>query len=119
MKPLKGKCGTAAEVLFVGTYFVVYAFLLLVADPEWLMWAGPVVLGAFPVEASPVVLPAFDPLETLRLASYSVLSGLLALIVLVRIAGRRRSPGVAESKGTRTEGKQEVAHGAPAHRKAA
>jgi hypothetical protein len=119
MKPLKGKCGTAAEVLFVGIFFVVYAFLLLVADPEWLMWAGPVALGAFPVEAAPVVLSAFDPLEALRLASFSVLPGLLALIVLVCIGGMRRGSGIAESRGTRMEGKQEAAHGAPAHRKAA
>ncbi|MGE5699387.1 MAG: hypothetical protein ACM31N_04900 [Deltaproteobacteria bacterium] len=119
MKPLKGKWGTTAEVLFVGTFFVVYAFLLLVADPEWLMWAGPVALGAYPVEAAPFVLSAFDPLEALRSASFSLLPGLLALIVLVRIGGRGRGSGIAESKETRTEGKQEIAHGAPAHRKAA
>jgi hypothetical protein len=119
MKPLKGKCGTAAEVLFVGTFFVVYAFILLVADPEWLVWAGPVALGAFPVKAAPVVLYAFDPLEALRSASFSVLPGLLALIVLVRIGGRRRNSDIAELKETRMEGKRGVAHAASAHREAA
>jgi hypothetical protein len=98
MKLFTGKGFATAEILFVGAYLAVYAFLLLVSDPEWLMWAGPVTLGAFPVTAPGVSL-AFDPREIFQVASYSVLLGLLALIILARI---------------RVE-----AHGALEHRKAA
>jgi hypothetical protein len=118
MKHPKGKGGTAAEVLFVGAFFVVYAFLLLVSDPEWLLWAGPITLGAFPYGV-PKVAPAFDALEILQSASFLSLPGLLALIFLVRMPGeapgssRSTAPEPAAEKG------EEVTHAAPEHRKAA
>jgi hypothetical protein len=109
------KKAASRENLFAFAFLFVYGFLILVSDPEWLMWAGPVTLGVFPVEA-PHVLPAFDSLETLRSASYSVLPGLLALIVLLRIGAKRRCARNAEAPG---EEKPEAAREAPEHRKAA
>jgi hypothetical protein len=120
MKPLKGYGTTAAEVLFVGTYFVVYAFLLLVVDPEWLIWAGPITLGALPA-AAPKVAPAFDALEILQSASFLILPGLLALIFLVRALREARRSSRSPVPGTAAEmGKRKaVTHSAPEHREAA
>jgi hypothetical protein len=118
MKHLSGKGIATRENLFAVTFLFVYALILLVSDPEWLIWAGPITLGALPVEA-PGVPFEFDPVETFQAASYAVLPGLLALILLVLIRGEalesRRSeasrPAAAEGHG--------AAHAEPEHRKAA
>jgi hypothetical protein len=86
MKHLSEKGIATRENLFAVTFLFVYALILLVSDPEWLLWAGPITLGAFPVEAPGVFFP-FDPVETFQAASFAVLPGLLALIFLVRIRG--------------------------------
>lgn len=89
MKHLPGKGIATRENLFAATFLFVYGLILLVSDPEWLMWAGPITLGALPVEA-PGVSFAFAPVEILQAASYAVLPGLLALIFLVRIRREAR-----------------------------
>ncbi len=86
MKHLSEKGIATRENLFAVTFLFVYALILIASDPEWLMWAGPITLGAFPVGA-PGVSFAFDPVETFQAASYAVLPGLLALILLVRLRG--------------------------------
>jgi hypothetical protein len=120
MKQLHGNGTTVAEVLFVGAYFVVYAFLVLVVDPEWLLWAGPILLGAFPT-AAPKVTPAFDALEMLQSASFLVLPGLLALIFLVRTTreARRSSRSPAPTAAAGMEKRKAATHAAPEHREAA
>jgi hypothetical protein len=89
MKHLSGKGIATRENLFAVTFLFVYALILIVSDPEWLLWAGPITLGAFPVEA-PGVSFAFDPMEIFPVVSYAVLPGLLALILLVRLRGEAR-----------------------------
>ena len=104
MKHLSGKGIATRENLFAVTFLFVYALILLVSDPEWLMWAGPITLGAFPVEA-PGVSFAFDPAEAFHAASYAVLASLLAWIFLVRIRGEAhrsrhlQSPTIAGGPG--------------------
>lgn len=118
MKHLSGKGIATRENLFAVSFLFVYALILIASDPEWLMWAGPITLGALPVEA-PGVSIAFDPVETLEAASYAVLPGLLALILLVRIG--REAPDSRRSEAPRSPAAQ--GHGAagaePEHRKAA
>lgn len=118
MKHLKRKGGTVAEVLFLGVYFVVYAFLLLVSDPEWLLWAGPITLGAFP-SAVPNVAPAFDSIEILQSASFLSLPGLLALIFLVRKPAKAHGSGRSTSPEPAAEKIPAATHGSPEHREAA
>jgi len=118
MKHLSGKGIAAAEYLFVGVYLAVYAFLLLVSDPEWLMWAGPVTLGAFPITAPAASFP-FEPLEVLQAASYLALPGLLALAFLSGLRGKARRSREAELRGLLVEEKHEGAQGVREHRKAA
>ncbi|NJD63191.1 MAG: hypothetical protein FIA93_10805 [Deltaproteobacteria bacterium] len=118
MKHLEGKGYTAVEVLFIGGYFVVLAFLLLVADPEWLVWAGPITLGALPY-AAPKAAPAFDALETLQSASFLSLPGLLALIFLVRLPGEARRSSRSAAPEAAAEKRKVVTHAAPEPRKAA
>lgn len=118
MKHLSGKGIATRENLFAVTFLFVYALILLVSDPEWLMWAGPITLGAFPVGA-PGVTFASEPVGSLQAASYAVLPGLLALIFLMRIRGAVRvsrhpkaiRPPAAEGRG--------AACAAQEHRKAA
>jgi len=98
MKHPSEKGIATGEILFVGVYFAVYAFLLLASDPAWLMWAGPVTLGAFPVTAPAVSLP-FEPLEVLQTASYLALPGLLALAFLSGLRGEARRSRKAELRG--------------------
>ncbi len=77
---------TAREYLFVAVYLFVFALLLLTSKPEWLMWAGPITLGAFPVSA-PASLPPFDPVEAFRAAGSGAFLGLLALAALLFLDG--------------------------------
>jgi hypothetical protein len=118
MKHPAEKGSTAAEVLFVGVYFVVYAFLLLVADPEWLIWAGPITLGAFP-SAVPNVASAFDALEILQSASFLILPGLLALIFLVRKPVKALGSGSITAQEPAADKRKAVTRAAPEHREAA
>lgn len=107
------------ENLFAGAFLFLYALILLVSDPEWLAWAGPILLGAFPAEA-PANSFAAAPLETLQAASYLILPGLLALMVLAGIRDKVRIIRQAPSPEPREEGMRgAAAHGLPGHRKAA
>lgn len=91
------------EKLFLAAFLFVYAFLILSSDPEWLMWAGPVMLGALPVAAAPP-LPALDPMETVQAASYAALLGLLGVVVLLALRDparvRRHSDATARHEAT-------------------
>jgi hypothetical protein len=118
MKPLSGKRFAALESLFVGVFLFVYALILLVSDPEWLMWAGPITLGALPVTA-PMLPPAFDAMETFQVASYSVLPGLLAWILLTRSRVTERSYRHSAIPGQDAAETRGVTHAAQEHRKAA
>ncbi|HSL92463.1 MAG TPA: hypothetical protein VK863_07420 [Candidatus Limnocylindrales bacterium] len=118
MKHLSGKGIVTRENLFAVTFLFVYALILLVADPEWLMWAGPITLGAFPVE-TPRFTFAIDPVETLQGASYAVLPGLLALILLMRIRGAVRISRRSEAMRPPAADGHGAAHAEPEHRKAA
>ncbi len=114
---LTGKFFTS-ENLFVAGYLFIYVAILFWSDPEWLIWAGPITLGALPYMV-PSVFPAFDPLEAFRLASYLVLAGLLALIFLVRVPrGAGMSGGSTATERGAKKGAP-VAHAAPGHGKAA
>lgn len=106
------------ENLFAGTFLFVYALILLVSDPEWLTWAGPIVLGAFPAgnPATPVDAVA---LETLQAATYWMLPGLLALLILTGIGGRTRVVRRAPPPELPLDGMEGAAHGMQDHRKAA
>jgi hypothetical protein len=118
MKHLSGKGIATRENLFAVTFLFVYALILLVSDPEWLMWAGPITLGAFPVEA-PGVSFAFDPVETFHAASYAVLLSLLAWIFLVRVRGEARDSRRSETLRSPAAKGHGAAHTEPEHRKAA
>lgn len=117
MKHLSGRGIATRENLFAATFLFVFALILLVSDAEWLMWAGPITLGALPVEA-PGVSFAFDPVETLQVASYALLPGLLALILLVGIRGKARASRPSEVLRLVAEGHGAV-HAEPEHRRAA
>jgi hypothetical protein len=118
MKHLSGKEIATREHLFAVMFLFVYALILIVSDPEWLLWAGPITLGAFPVEA-PGFSFAFDPVETFPAASYAVLPGLLALILLVRIRGESRDSRRSEALQSSAEKGHGAAHTEPEHRNAA
>lgn len=68
------------EYLFVAAYLFVFATILLSSDPAWLLWAGPIVLGAFPLSVPPS-LP-IDPVEAIRAASAGAFAGLLVVSAL-------------------------------------
>jgi hypothetical protein len=88
----------APENLFVAVYLFFYAVILLSSDPEWLMWAGPIILGAFPAAGAPSL--SFDPLEAFRAAATGVFLGLLALAVLLSAAGNLRTHSATLEKTT-------------------
>jgi hypothetical protein len=69
------------ENLFAAAYLFFFAVILLSSDPEWLMWAGPITLGAFPLGIPQTAL-SFDPLEAFRAAGSAAFLGLSALAVL-------------------------------------
>lgn len=81
-------------------------------------WAGPILLGAFPAEA-PAVSLAAAPLETLQVACYLILPGLLALLVLAGIRDKVRVFRRAPSPGLQAEGMRGTARELPEHPKAA
>jgi hypothetical protein len=94
MRQLLTKRFFTPENLFVAGVLFFYAVILLSSDPEWLMWAGPITLGAFPVTSPPSPLP-FDPAEAFRAAATGVFLGLLALAVLLLASGD--TPAVSAS----------------------
>lgn len=118
MKRPLGKGIVTRENLFAGAFLFLYALILLVSDPEWLVWAGPITLGAFPTEA-PAYAFAAAPLETLQAACYLILPGLLALMILAGIRDKVRIFRRAPSSEPRVERLREAGHGLPEHRKAA
>lgn len=89
MKRIKTNRLLASENLFALAFLFLYAVILLLSDPEWLMWAGPITLGAFPAYTAPP-LP-FDPADTLRGAAAGVMLGLLAFMVLLAANGNPRT----------------------------
>jgi hypothetical protein len=119
MKDLfKGRIVTR-EKIFLAGFFFVYALILLASDPEWLMWAGPIALGAFPVEAAPATPFSAVPLESLQWASYLTLPGLLALLILAKLRGDAHGIRAEEAPRSPAEDRHEPARGMPEHRKAA
>ncbi len=98
MKRLKISSLFSPENLFIVVYLFLYAAILLSADPEWLMWAGPITLGAFPVNAAPP-LP-FGPADTFRAAASGVFLGLSALALLLLANGIPDTRGAALDKTT-------------------
>lgn len=118
MKRLITKKIVTRENLCAGVFLFLYALILLVSDPEWLAWAGPILLGAFPAEA-PTVSFAAAPLETLQAACYLILPALLALMVLVEIREKARIFRRARSPEPSADEMRGAAHGAPEHRKPA
>jgi len=99
MKRLPKKGVATAEILFLIVYFASFAYLLLVSDPAWLIWAGPITLGAFPTVASGVA-PSIEPHQLCQAASYSILPGLLALFILEGIR-EEKSGAAPEAQETR------------------
>jgi hypothetical protein len=77
--------------LFAAVYLFLFAVILLSSDPEWLMWAGPITLGAFPSDIPPPL--SFDPFETVRAAAGGALLGLLAFVILLAANGNPRPHG--------------------------
>lgn len=118
MKHYFGNGILARENLFAIGFLFVYALILLAADPEWLMWAGPITLGAFPVEV-PGGSFASRPMESLQMASYAVLPGLLALILLLRVRGEARASRTSGASLVTAPGGHAAMHVEPEHRKAA
>ncbi len=99
MKRVKISSFFAPENLFVAVYLFLYAAILLSSDPEWLMWAGPITLGAFPLTAAPP-LP-FGPAETFRTVGSGAFLGLAALAFLFLTNGNPHSRGAVLDKTTR------------------
>ena len=80
-----------------------YGCALLVADPAWILWAGPVTMGAFPVDAAPVAAaPGY--LDTLQAASCAAAAGLLAVAAIGPLWG-------AAEQGRRTRRIRGLLHG--------
>jgi hypothetical protein len=119
MKGFFGKRIVTRENLFLGAFFFAYASLLLVSDPEWLMWAGPILLGAFPVEAAPATSGLPIPMDSLQAASYLILPGLLALVILVALRGDGRGFRRSRPSQAPADGRHGAVHSAPESRKAA
>ncbi len=82
MRPQRKSGSIGREFLFTAVYLFVFALLLISSKPEWLMWAGPITLGAFPVSA-PASLPPFDPAQAFRAAGSGAFLGMLALAALL------------------------------------
>lgn len=83
----------APKNLFIAGYLFFYALIILLADPEWLRWAGPIVLGALPVSMAPPI--PFDPFEAFQAAAVGVMLGMLALVILIAVNGNPRTGTVA------------------------
>lgn len=98
MKQIKTNRLLASENLFVPAFLFLYAVILLSSDPEWLIWAGPITLGAFPADIAPP-LP-FDPADALRGAAAGVMLGLLAFVVLLAANGSPRTHGERRTTAT-------------------
>lgn len=83
---------TKKGLLLGALLFSIYAVLLLWAtlvNPEWVMWAGQMTLGALYVPDSPPSL--FDnPQEAFQIASVFSLLGLLTLLLLMVVMGEVR-----------------------------
>jgi hypothetical protein len=119
MKDLFTKRIATREILFLCGFFFAYASLLLASDPEWLMWAGPILLGAFPVEAAPAASLSAVPMDSLQAASYLILPGLLALVILVALRGDGRGFRRSRPAQSPADGRHGAVHSAPEHREAA
>lgn len=118
MKRLITESIVTRENLFAGAFLFLFALILLVSDPEWLAWAGPILLGAFPA-AAPAVSFAAAPLETLQAACYLILPALLAGMILAGIREKVLVFRRARSSEPSAEEMRGAAHGTPEHRKAA
>ena len=81
---------TKQGVLIGAVLFAIYAVILLSLDPEWVLWAGSMTLGALYI---PDPAPSlFDhPQEALQMASVFNLLGLLTLLLLMVIIGEVHS----------------------------
>ncbi|MFN3476923.1 MAG: hypothetical protein ACK4Z6_05150 [Candidatus Methylomirabilales bacterium] len=82
---------TKKGLLLGALLFSIYAVLLLWAtlvNPEWIMWAGQMTLGAL---YGPDPSPLFDnPQEAFQIASVFSLLGLLTLLLLMVVMGEVR-----------------------------
>lgn len=76
------KKGVAIFLLF----YSIYGVILFSIDPEWVAWAGPMVLGALYVPNSPPPLFS-DPKAAFQMASLCSLLSLAALMILTLIRG--------------------------------
>ncbi len=79
------------DLVISGLLFSIYGLILFSLDPQWVMWAGPMVLGALYVpDPPPAILFFSSPREAFQLASLFSLVSLFALGLLIIIRGERR-----------------------------
>ena len=94
----EGKLFSMGELLLITIVFSVYAIILLSLDPEWVLWAGSMSLGALYIPDPPPRL-FDDPQQAFRAASVFSLLGLFALGLLMVIMGQVRFGWLSWLKG--------------------
>lgn len=86
-EPEDSRMFTKKGVSIAALLFSIYTWALLGLDPEWVLWAGSMSLGALSI---PDVGPPRlfdDPREALQVASVFVLLGLFVLLLLMLTVG--------------------------------
>ena len=80
---------TGKGLLIGACFFSIYAAILFSIDPEWILWAGPMTLGALYVP-SPAPQLFDNPQHALQAASVFSFLGLLTLVLLMATVGEVR-----------------------------
>jgi len=89
---------TGKGLLIGAICFSLYGIILLSLDPEWVLWAGSMSLGALYIPDPPPRL-FDDPQQAFRAASVFSLLGLFALGLLMVIMGQVRFGWLSWLKG--------------------
>ncbi len=76
------RTGTAREPLFAALLLTLYGLaIFLPPDPEWVLWAGPMVVGALDVSSTPPLAASAAPGTLQTAAGLSVLGALAAALL--------------------------------------
>ncbi len=76
------RSGTARELLFAALLLALYGLAIFgPADPEWVLWAGPMAVGALDVSSTPPLAASAAPGTLQTAAGLSVLGALAAALL--------------------------------------
>ena len=70
--------------------FLIYARIIFSLDPEWVMWAGPMVLGGALYVSNPPPATTSSPQEVFQMASFISLASLFTVGLLIVLRGEPR-----------------------------